>query len=70
MRTRQVAIPMTDLAAMGSGFFLKQYLRGQGLNPDGKIIGTRATKDEVEYMVYTEQIEDKPEPLIVIAETG
>lgn len=59
MRIRQVAIEMQDLAAMGSGFFVKQYLRGHGLNPEGNIQRARQTKDEVEYMIYTEILDDE-----------
>jgi hypothetical protein len=55
MRTRQVIIPMRELAMMGSGFFVKQLLRGHGLNPDGDI--RRFIDKDLEAMVYTEVLE-------------
>jgi hypothetical protein len=62
MRLRQTTITMQDLAAMGSGFFIMQFLRVHGLNPEGNIQRSKETKDGVEYMVYTEILDQERKP--------
>jgi hypothetical protein len=57
--TRQAVITMTDLASMGSGALVMQWLRGQGINPKGDVWKERITRDGIEYMVYTERGEDE-----------
>jgi len=57
MRTRSAAIPLEMLAAIGNGFMVAQYLRGCGINPEGKI-------KRMQYgdcMVYIEDLEGEDE---------
>ena len=57
MRTRQTALALKDLGSMGSGELLKIWLKGQGLNPDGKIMRHNKTIEDEEYAIYTEVLE-------------
>jgi len=64
MRTRQVVIPFIELAGFGSGAMLKVWLRGQGINPDGRVVGFR--DEERQMMVYTEILgegDERPEAI-------
>lgn len=59
MRTRQAAMTLQDLGSMGSGELLKIWLRGQGINPDGKVMRTTYTTDDgTSHAVYTEVLEE------------
>jgi len=58
-------IPLQDLAAMGSGFLVAQYLRGRGINPEGDI--RRLVENG--NMIYTEVLEDeRPEEIREVSE--
>lgn len=57
MRTRQLIITMDDLAMLGSGVMVMQFLRAHGLNPEGKI--ERYIDPSTNSMVYTERLDDE-----------